>query len=102
MVTIVRGADEECGGSLLGDRVSKPTAMTVPSGPGSGEDGGEPVMQLAPVTRVQGLHDRLKGGDLFRVMCKGRMKQDVAFTNWPCSHTLDSESHRTFSFLGRF
>lgn len=59
-------------------------------------------MQLAPVTRVQELHDRLKGGDLFREMCKGRIKQDVAFTNWPRSHALDSESHRTFSFLGRF
>lgn len=61
LVTVVPGADEECGGSLLEDRVSKPTAITVPSGAGGGEDGGEPVMQLAPVTRVQGLHDRLKG-----------------------------------------
>lgn len=28
LVTVVPGANEECGGSLLGDRVSKPAAKT--------------------------------------------------------------------------
>ena len=80
--------------------MSKPAAMTAPSGPGGGEDG-ELVMRLAPVTRARGLHDRPKGSDLFRVVNKEGQKQDVAFTSRPCSHTLDSESHKAFSFLGR-
>lgn len=33
--------------------------------------------------------------------CAEGRKQDVAFTSRPRSHTLDSESHKTFSFLGR-